>query len=279
MNADAAATDSATRPITQPPQNSYPRSSAAKYSCLRRQPVRPRPPPAQRSTRPGPPGSGTPRPINGPPAPSPATVVQIHRRNPYAQSAERSPHRCPSSHPAPRPEANPPTCQPPRHAPPEKRICPPQPVRPEHPPHPTTPPAGHPTPFAIPHLLAATRTPRETSPHRTTPPAGQLARSANPYPPAATPYAQRNRALPPPHLRALRALRGGSTCSRDPAPSARLQWQPPNATHPETGSWATLPPGVARQPSTWCTSCTATSPASRGTASHSLRSSVSCVSR
>jgi hypothetical protein len=139
MSADAAATDS-------PPGRSasrhkiliriHLRSSAAESSCLRRQPGRPRPPPAWRSMPPGPPSSGTPQAHRRPPARSPATAVQIPPPQPVRP--ERQTIAAPlvrPPHPAPRPEADPPACRPSRHAHPAK-----------------------------PHLPAATRTPRETTP-------------------------------------------------------------------------------------------------------------------
>jgi hypothetical protein len=196
MSADAAATDSA--PGRSASRHKiliriHLRSSAAESSCLRRQPGRPRPPPAWRSMPPGPPSSGTPQAHRRPPARSPATAVQIpppqpvrpERQTIAAPLSVLPTQRCaprrtrpPVSLPvAPRPQnasarRNPYAqsdrvrTQPPRrHGSPRRpptRIRPPQPVRPERPrPHPTTPPAWQPTPSANPHSPAATRAPRE----------------------------------------------------------------------------------------------------------------------
>ncbi len=219
MNADAGATDGAISPITQPPQNSYPRSSAAKYSCLRRQPGRPRPPPPRPSTPSGPPSTGTqippPQPVrperqtiaapcpSSPPSSAPrgeptrlSAAPSRSARKKHLPAGTRTPRETASAPNHPR-QGNP-------HHPPT-RIRPPEPVRPEKPPpHPTTP--GR-----------ATHTTRQPACARR------------------NPYAQRNRALPPPHLRALRALRGGSSFLPGPAPhpaapSAAPPNPPPNPT-------------------------------------------------
>jgi hypothetical protein len=213
-DADAGATDGALTPISQPPQNSYPRSSAfirgkilspSAHSDLRRQLVGPSlsTAAALHATRPAqlrPPGAST----TTRPPPQPRKSL---RRNPYAQSARRSPHRGPSSPPSPAPRGGPPpACRPPRHAPPAKCICPPQPVRPEKSP-PPTPRHGNPRHPPTRISPPQRRTPRET-------------------------------ALPPPHHRALRALRGGSSSlptricppQRHAPRESRAARNPPSAT-------------------------------------------------
>ncbi len=122
-------------------------------------------------------------------------------------------HRCPSPHPAPRPEANPPACQPPRHAPSANPICPPQPVRPENRLRIQPPPgrATHATrqlasarrnPYAQRNCLRTQPRPRQGNPrypptriHPPQPvrpenphphPPDRATHTANPHPPAAT---------------------------------------------------------------------------------------------
>jgi hypothetical protein len=191
------------------------RSSAAKSSCLRHtlafvanQPdlaLQRRSPPRHRPASSGPPGAST-------------TLVSRHSRaNPSAatrtprasdaQSIRRSPNRCPSSPPSAAPRGRPTRVSPT----PSRSACK------MHPP-------------------AATPTPRETASAR--PPARQPARPANPYLPATTPYAQRARALPSPHLRALRALRGGSSFLPTQAPTPALRR---NARRPENRAPHTTP--------------------------------------
>jgi hypothetical protein len=103
MNADAGGTDCAIRPAGRCKIliRVHLRSSAAKYSCLRRQPVRPRPSPGRTPTRPP-----TPRP-SAPARKAPAAT-------PYDPSASRSPRQChaspPPAHPSRR--SRPPVARP-----------------------------------------------------------------------------------------------------------------------------------------------------------------------
>jgi len=84
MNADAGAPDGAIMPINQALQNSYPRSSAAKPSCLRHTL-------AFAAGQAGP--AQHPATLIDSTAPPFGIAAQNRRRNPYAQSARRSPHR------------------------------------------------------------------------------------------------------------------------------------------------------------------------------------------
>ena len=118
MNADPGTTDGVTRPITQPPQNSYPRSSAfirGKILLPSSPPARPYPPRAQASAQPDP--------LN----PRPGHAHRQHRLASAHGQAKPPPEPV-------RPEKPPPPA--PRHGNPRHpptRICPPQPVRPEKP--------------------------------------------------------------------------------------------------------------------------------------------------
>jgi hypothetical protein len=245
MNADAGAPAGATTPISQPLQCSYPRSSPfirgkillpSAYPCLRRQPARPCPPAPQPSTPPAR-QLGPPRRIDDPRLP-PQPCKSL-RRNPYAQSIRRPERQTPRASDAQsirRPEHQTPRASDAQSIRRSPNRCPSSP--------PSAAPRGRPTRVSPTpsrsackmHPPAATPTPRETASAR--PPARQPARPANPYLPATTPYAQRARALPPPHLRALRALRGGSSFLPTQAPTPALRR---NARRPENRAPHTTP--------------------------------------
>ncbi len=207
MNADAGATDDAITPITQPPQNSYPRSSA----FIRGKILLPSPPTTQARPRPE----------------HPAT--QNPRRNPYAQSAKRSPHRCPSSPASPAPQGGP------TRLPARARPAPSHLDRRTH---------------AARHNPCAQRN-RPRRPR----PAGQPAPPRQPTSARRNPYAQRNCALPPPHLRALRALRGGSSFlpshparpPRTQPPRPAAQPAPPANPHPPAATRTPRESALARR--------------------------------
>ena len=148
---------------------------------------------------------------------------------------------------------------------------------------PPDPPAGRTRPDSKMHRPAATPAPRESASEHL-----QSDASAGPSAPRGRCHPSvcpRRRQKPPPHTRPpdlpgnpfphpLRALRGGSCC-----PPTRSTETPAKRSPPAGQSVSDPPAAVARQASTWCTSCTAMSPASRGIASHAFWSSVACVSR
>ena len=252
MNADAGATDGATKPIIQPPQNSHPRSSAAKYSCLRPQPPQASPSTgaALRTIRPAQPGAPTR--IDDPHPLRPPRPCKSSRRNPYAQSART-------------PGVPPPCFAPPRH--PTARC-----IRPPHPPPPAPPPPDHrittarhdpyaqrtglrppkarprssaapPGPAARPRKLrAATRTPREASPHPTTQPARATHAVRQPVSARRNPYAQRNRPAPTPPGRPTRAPTPIHICPPQPVRPEKPRIAPATSPRaPRPPQWIFLP--------------------------------------
>jgi hypothetical protein len=239
MNADAGAPDGAIMPINQALQNSYPRSSAfirGKSSCLRHTL-------AFAAGQAGP--AQHPATLIDSTAPPFGIAAQNRRRNPYAQSARRSPRRwsvLPTQPRAPR-RTHPPVAHPATPIPPN-RICPPQPVHPEKPPpNPTTQPAMATRAVRQPASLRRNAVrPEKPPPH----PAGQPTQPANPHPPAATPCAQRNRPWPPAASpRAPRPLRWiflppyptrPNPTRPSPHPAMLLRTIPP-CTSPQTGPY------------------------------------------